>query len=284
MLVCRSEQRVKTTSYPEVPPRRRASRAVEASSAELEAPEHHCQDRLRGPRARRGQSHRRAAARAVPSRSVDPVGGATPARRRSTATARRKLLVQALQRGHRPECAAPELREPEDAAVRARPTRSETRSRSGDRGPISARRELATAPVTGSRGSTSGSTRPRAPRNPVDRGAACRPRRRRDEPKAARARERGRRRRPRRFRGRGRSRGAPRRRWRRPGGRRRRAGRRRRRAARRRRPKAAPNGQAWEAAPRGCQRCDADLLDRLKRMTTRRLDNCATTRKWHHYF
>ena len=245
---------------------------------------HHCQDRPRGPRARRRQCHRRAAARAVPSRSVDPVGGATPARRRPTAAARRELLVQRQQHRRRPGSAALELREPEDAAVRARPTRSGTRSRSGDRGPISARRELATAPVTGSRGSTSGSTRPRAPRNPVDRGAACRPRRRRDEPKAARARERGRRRPPRRVRGRGRSRGAPRRRWRRPGGRRRRAGRRRRRAARRRRPKAAPNGQAWEAAPRGCQRCDAGLLDRVDCLTTPRLDNCVTTRKWHRYF
>ena len=195
------------------------------------------------------QSPARAAARAVPSRSVDPVGGATPARRRPTAAARRELLVQARPRRRRPGRAALELREPEDAAVRARPTRSGTRSRSGDRGPISARRELATAPVTGSRGSTGGSKPQRAPRNPADRGAARRPRRRRDEPKAARARERGRRRRPRRVRGRGRSRGAPRRRWRRPGGRRRRAGRRRRRAARRRRPKAAPNGQAWGGCP-----------------------------------
>ena len=263
-------------------PRRRASRAADGSSAKV--PEHHCQDRLRVPRARRRPIDRRAAARAVPSRSFDPVGGATPARRRPTAAARRELLVQRQQHRRRPGSAALELREPEDAAVRARPTRSGTRSRSGDRGPISARRELATAPVTGSRCSTSGSTRPRAPRNPADRGAARRPRRRRDEPKAARARERGRRRRPRRVRRRGRSRGAPRRRWRRPGGRRRRAGRRRRRAARRGGRKLPQMAKPGEAAPRGCQRCDAGLLDRLKRTTTPRLDNCVTTRKWHRYF
>ena len=36
--------------------------------------------------------------------------------------------------------------------------------------------------------------------------------------------------------------------------------------------------------PRGCQQCDTALLDRLKSLTTLRLDNCVTTRKWHRYF
>ena len=284
MLVCRSEQRVETTSYPEVPPWRRASRAVEASSAEVAAPEYHCQDRLRGPRARRrlvartrgragrpepvGRSRRRSDARATSADRHRSARASGPSTTTSSPTRTRRAGAPGARRRRGPRAADPlghpfsERRPRTDfGAARARDGASDRvqgfderiKASAGAEEPGGPRGRAQTAPSP-RRAESCPSARARSPTP-----AAARPRPRTVPGGSAEA-----------VAAAGRAASA--------------------RGAAATTCRAAPAAEScpkWPSLgrlPRGCQRCDAGLLDRLKRVTTPRLDNCATTRKWHRYF